>query len=229
VETARIAELLKPFFAAPYSERLGDGDLAAISSYIDLLLRWNARINLTAIRDSEKIVTRHFGESFFLARHLFPGGGEPTASAAATASPASVSQFRLADVGSGAGFPGIPIKLWAREISLTLIESNQKKMVFLREVCRALRLRDVNVQNERVEKAVAPAFDAVTLRAVERFGDVLPAAGNLVGRDGRLALLISSVQVATAKSKLAGFRWEHPIPIPMSELRRLLIGTKESE
>src|SRR6266851_4843730 len=68
MDTARIAALLEPFL----EPTLPPSQLDQISTYIDLLLRWNARINLTAIRDPDEIVTRHFGESFFLARHLFP-------------------------------------------------------------------------------------------------------------------------------------------------------------
>ena len=71
---ARIAELLDPFLG-PQGQTPDPRDLIShISTYIDILLRWNARINLTAIRDPEDIVTRHFGESLFAARHLFPSG-----------------------------------------------------------------------------------------------------------------------------------------------------------
>src|SRR6266478_3588407 len=76
MDTARIAALLQPFLEPSLPESL----LEQISIYIDLLLRWNARINLTAIRHPEEIVTRHFGESLFLARHLFPAGAPDSAS-----------------------------------------------------------------------------------------------------------------------------------------------------
>ena len=148
MHTQRIVELLEPFLgsdndATANDQRLTTNDLLNISTYIDLLIRWNARINLTAIRTEEEIVTRHFGESLFAARHLFPR-------VARAPSPASVSKTkvhapRLIDVGSGAGFPGLPIKIWAPEIDLTLIESNQKKATFLREVTRQLTLMDINV------------------------------------------------------------------------------------
>jgi 16S rRNA (guanine527-N7)-methyltransferase len=227
MKSARIAELLKPFFATAGGETLSNADLDAISTYIDLLLRWNARINLTAIRDPEEIVARHFGESFFAARHLFPERQNPMAPSA-SAFQASAHQLRLADLGSGAGFPGIPIKLWAREVSLTLIESNQKKAVFLREVCRSLKLNDVEIENARAEKTGAPRFDMVTLRAVERFGSVLPVAANLVRPGGQLILLISSAQAATAKSLLTDFHWGSPVPIPLSESRVLFAGASET-
>ena len=68
MQTARISALLEPFLNHPLSEQ----QLNQISIYTDLLQRWNARINLTAIRTEEEIVTRHFGESLFLARHVFP-------------------------------------------------------------------------------------------------------------------------------------------------------------
>src|SRR5580692_8861387 len=143
MEPDRIAELLQPFLApstlsfepchsearsAVESAVLCPAQLRNISTYIDILLRWNARINLTAIRDEEQIVTRHFGESLFAARHLFakPSSVVKDFDSANDQRPAT-NGIRIADVGSGAGFPGIPIKLWAPSISLTLIESNHKK------------------------------------------------------------------------------------------------------
>src|SRR5438270_8397189 len=114
----RIAELLVPFLGpAP----LADSELSSIRTYIDLLLKWNSKLNLTAIRDPEEIVTRHFGESLFAARQFFP---------------ACDSHDSVIDVGSGAGFPGLPLKLWSSSLNLTLIESNQRKATFLREVIR---------------------------------------------------------------------------------------------
>jgi 16S rRNA (guanine527-N7)-methyltransferase len=238
---ARIAELLEPFFAVPPKRRLdnhchseersdeesavqSDALLQSISTYIDILLRWNARINLTAIRDPEEIVTRHFGESFFAARHLFPR--EARAGQCETAASASVA-ITLADVGSGAGFPGIPIKLWAPYISLTLIESNHKKASFLREVTRALRLTDVNIQNIRADDLTGITFDVVTLRAVERFAAILPIAAALVAPGGRLALLVGSSQVDQARLGLPNLSWQKPESIPLSRSRALLVGRRQ--
>ena len=315
---ARIAELLKPFLgtydASIYSDHchseqrsaeacpersrresafLSTAQLHSISTYIDILLRWNARINLTAIRNPEDIVTRHFGESLFAARHLFPGVGTAApgcpperSSAPATAggigsvtaakrrqnaahgasrgldeerepAPKRRQQTTLADLGSGPGFPGIPIKLWAPQISLTLIESNHKKATFLREVARALTLTDINIQTTRAQdllsrdlvkrnavppssagehmreldatKAAAdvhPLFDVITLRAVERFADILPTAAALVAPGGRLALLIGSSQQGHVQANLPNLHWLAPVPVPLSMERRLLIGTR---
>jgi 16S rRNA (guanine527-N7)-methyltransferase len=210
----RIAELLEPFLPASWTRRFTEQDLLSISMYIDILRRWNARINLTAIRNEEEIVTRHFGESFFAAAHLFP-----------TPQGEAQSKYQaptVADVGSGAGFPGIPIKLWAPQIALTLIESNQKKATFLREVTRRLTLTNIDIKNVRAED-VAARFDLVTLRAVEQFKKILPISANLLATSGRLVLLISNAQVEQAFSILR-LNWQRPLPVPQSGARVLLIG-----
>ena len=231
---ARIAELLEPFLGLATATNLCHSEpvrssgeepallsplqLHNISTYIDILIRWNARINLTAIRNEDEIVTRHFGESFFAARHLFPSRSAPSASSA-------LKDVDVADLGSGAGFPGIPIKLWAPHISLTLIESNHKKATFLREVARALTLTDINIQNARAEILPPAQFDVVTLRAVEHFADALPVAARLLTPGGRLALLISSFQLELARAAIPGFTWSKPVLIPASATRVLLVGT----
>ena len=265
MDQASIAELLIPFLETPVSSHQSPAPgfetqnlLPDISTFIDILVRWTAKMNLTAIRDPEEIVTRHFGESLFAARHLFPNGnaaGGPfkpavglsgarqTRSAqparreetqqersvtAATGGPPPAPDFQLpslADVGSGAGFPGIPIKLWTPQIALTLIESNHKKVAFLREVARALTLTNINIQNTRVEVIPPASFDVVTLRAVERFENVLPAAGRLVAPGGRLSLLVSSAQLETVARLMPAFGWQEPIPIPHSSARVLAIAT----
>jgi 16S rRNA (guanine527-N7)-methyltransferase len=132
----------------------------------------------------------------------------------------------VADVGSGAGFPGIPIKLWAPGVSLTLIESNQKKATFLKEVTRALTLTDVNVQTNRAESLTDASFDVVTLRAVERFESILPVAARLVAPGGGLALLIGQTQLGSAQAALPALNWSHPIPVPTSKSRVLVTARK---
>jgi 16S rRNA (guanine527-N7)-methyltransferase len=257
MNTARIAELLEPFLRAPvappqrcHSEPAKAGEESAvlssaqlhdISTYIDILIRWNARINLTAVRDPDEIVTRHFGESLFAARHLFPttvheaavspplfpSGVRVGTAVQACPERSSAALTTVADLGSGAGFPGLPIKLWAPHISLTVIESNHKKATFLREVARALTLTDVDIQNTRAETVTGKAFDVVTLRAVERFESILPAAAALVGPAGRLALLIGASQYDRAHTSLRQFAWSAAVPIPTSRSRILLTGEKK--
>lgn len=207
MDTVRIAELLHPFAMSA----LSPVQLGSISTYIDLLLKWNARMNLTAVRVPEEMVTRHFGESLFAAQLLFPcppSGGS------------------VVDVGSGAGFPGLPLKIWNPGIHLTLIESNQKKATFLGEVARALTLTDVNVFCGRVEQYDGERADVVTLRAVERFETVLPLAASLVGSTARIALLISEGQVSTAQDLAPGFEWGSPSSIPGSSRRVVFLGAR---
>jgi len=214
-----------------------------------MLLRWNARINLTAIRDPEDIVPRHFGESLFAARHLFPvrhahaadevrdgrrgegGRGEGRRAALQgrvedQEETGALAPESIVDLGSGAGFPGLPIKLWAPQISLTLVESNHKKAAFLREITRALTLTDVNIQNARAETLTPMTYDVVTLRAIERFETILPTAAALVAPEGRLALLISSSQQSQARSALPHLAWSEPAPIPQSRSRILLVARR---
>jgi 16S rRNA (guanine527-N7)-methyltransferase len=236
MQASRIAELLDPYLGSPDARRLAPDALDNISTYIDLLQRWNARINLTAIRSEDQIITRHFGESLFLARHLFPRRSPgvkaftaPSATAAADDQRRTTNGvIKVADVGSGAGFPGIPIKLWAPEIFLTLIESNHKKATFLREVVRALTLTHVNIQNARAESLSDIKFDVVTLRAVEHFESILPIAAGLLAQGGRLALLIGESQLSQASSSLPSLNWFSPTPIPDSQSRVLAIATKPS-
>ncbi|HZC23055.1 MAG TPA: 16S rRNA (guanine(527)-N(7))-methyltransferase RsmG [Candidatus Binatia bacterium] len=218
---ARIAELLAPFLER---QPLSPLQLSSISTYIDILLRWNARINLTAIRDPEEIVTRHFGESLFAARHLFPAPSLEVPLCPPV--PSVVSALKVADLGSGAGFPGLPIKLWAPHIALSLIESNHKKATFLREVVRALTLTDINIQNARAESSSQRSYDLVTLRAVERFEAILPVAASLVADHGRLALLIGASQVRQLKAALPLHDIAVLLPIPCSNSRVLAVGKK---
>ena len=200
-----MADLLSPFLEGA---SLTSRQLGLLSTYFDLLMKWNAKINLTGLRAPEEIVTRHFGESLFAARLLFPH----------TATVQSVL-----DIGSGAGFPGLPLKIWAPALDLTLIESNQRRAAFLREVVRALSLPDVQVISDRAEKLSAQA-DLVTFRAVEHFEQILPVAHKLAKPGGRMAILIGSSQVETAISALEKVRWDPPVPIPLSRSRSLMVG-----
>lgn len=212
---ARIAELLAPFLCAPLSEQ----QLGQLAAYLEILHRWNARMNLTAVRDPEQVVTRHFGESLFAAQNLFPSGLTPHDS-------------HLADIGSGAGFPGLPIKIWAPELPVVLIESQNKKATFLREVIRALELPDITVSTSRAEdyrlavSGTKRPMTTITLRAVEKFDRILPVAARLA-QPGRLALLIGRPQVPIAQA-FDNLSWSEPVPIPLSLARVLLVGESRS-
>lgn len=202
-----LAELLRPFLVRPLSTE----QLRQVQGYLDLLLKWNAKISLTAIRAPAEIVERHFGESFFAAERA----GVADASS-------------LIDVGSGAGFPGLPMAILAPIAQVTLIESQQKKVAFLREVIRALELKNVNVYAGRAEDAKRKSR-IVTMRAVEKFEAVLPIAASLVQADGTLALLIGASQADSARKATTDFLWFDPISIPKSRERILIMGKRRHE
>jgi 16S rRNA (guanine527-N7)-methyltransferase len=229
MEAGQIAELLQPYLNAPAS--LNAGQLRAISIYIELLRRWNARVNLTAVRDPERIVTRHFGESLFLAAQLFPSSLAVSGAAAP----------QVADLGSGAGFPGLPLKIYVPELRLTLVESNHKKAAFLSEVIRALGLSHARVFSARLELGRRPGQtadvppelappDLVTMRAVERFEQALATAAGLIRsaagdqKPGRLALLLGRTQADRVPQLILDFLWQDAVPVPQSRERVLLIG-----
>jgi len=151
------------------------GVVEKLSAYLDLLLKWNARTNLTAIREPEEMVRRHFGESLFAGSLISEGTGT------------------LLDLGSGGGFPGIPIQILRPEISVTLAESQGKKAAFLREAARTLGLK-TTVWADRAEK-LSESFDVVAMRAVDKMGEMIPVAENLVRPGGYLMLLTTRVQV----------------------------------
>lgn len=203
VETAVIAQLLQPFI------QLDESRLCSISTYIDLLLKWNARINLTAIREPGEIVQRHFGESLFAAKYLLEQQLPQTA----------------IDLGSGAGFPGVPFAMLAPEVQVTLIESQQKKATFLKELIYSLGLRNAKVFSDRAENYPGTG-DLVMLRAVEKFEQVLPMAARLAKAGGRIALMIGSRQTESAKRLSSDVNWGNGIDVPCGTSRQLLIGTK---
>ena len=145
--------LLAPYLPTPPPDLI-----EKLSLYLDLLLKWNARTNLTSIRTPAEIVTRHFGESLFAAQHL----GTPAT---------------LLDYGSGAGFPGLPIALLRPEIHVTLAESQNKKATFLREAIRTLGLT-TEVFSHRAG-TLTTRYDCVTLRAVDAMLPSLAAATRL--------------------------------------------------
>ena len=181
-----------------------------IQQYIAILLRWNEKLNLTAIRDPLEILYRHFCES------MFAGGAIP------------VDKGRLADIGSGPGFPGIPLKIARPELELCLVESNVKKGTFLAEVVRELKLANSRVLISRYEELgeeIAP-LDYVCSRAVGEFGPFLAWAGSAQVQARQVILWIGGRDLEEAQ-KSKNWEWREPIPIPRSLQRYLLVGKKE--
>lgn len=200
---------------SPYITGLTPTQLDQVSTYLDLLQRWNAHMNLTSVRNPEHIVTRHFGESFFLARQPFIKDAAVTDGV----SPGAI------DVGSGAGFPGIPLKILHPQLTCMLVEAHQKKAVFLREVLRALHL-EADVRSERAEDLARKGTKAglVTMRAVEKFDSILPIAADLASSNGTLAVLVGSAQTQVAQQLLPNWRFRPFLPLPGAETRGILWG-----
>jgi 16S rRNA (guanine527-N7)-methyltransferase len=175
--------------------------------YLSLILRWNTRVNLTAIRDEEGILSRHFVESIACARAL----------------PHSIAT--MLDFGSGAGFPGIPIALCRPEISVTLAESQGKKAAFLHEALRVLGI-PAKIHTGRAE-TLTTEFDCVTLRAVDRMGLAVQAALQLVCPGGWLALMTTRSELEGLKAAAgAEFSWARVIALPGSQERVLALGER---
>jgi 16S rRNA (guanine527-N7)-methyltransferase len=194
-----IRELLEPYVPAVGSVELSDSLLGQVSQYLDLLIRWNARVSLTAIRRPEEMVERHFGESLFTGAQLanrLPMGAE------------------LLDYGSGPGFPGLPIQMLLPGVQVTVAESQSRKVAFLREVIRTLGL-SAEVWPRRVEEMPSGRrFDVVTMRAVEKMATTMEDAATRTREGGWVAALVGGgVELPGAEELL----------VPGSEQRRLLL------
>jgi len=142
-------------------------DLAGpLSDYLRLLLHWNRAYNLTAIRDPQQMVSRHLLDSLTLLPYIH--------------------QQSLADLGSGAGLPGIPLALARPQLQVTLVESNGKKARFLREVARQLALNNVEIVHLRIEAfARAAHYPHITARALASLADIVQAGGHLLAPKGQ--------------------------------------------
>jgi 16S rRNA (guanine527-N7)-methyltransferase len=184
--------------------------VSQIQRYIKILLAWNEKVNLTAIRDPLEILYRHFCESMYAA------GTVPLRSG------------RLADVGSGGGFPGLPLKILRPDLQVFLIESNVKKATFLAEVVRELELTNISVLVSRYEELgeeLAP-LDVVCSRAVGEFGPFLKWAASDLIAAGQVVLWIGRRDLEEVR-RVPGWEWDEPIPVPRSLQRLLLVGTRK--
>jgi len=184
--------------------------IASVQLYMSLLLAWNEKINITAIRDPLEMLYRHFCESMYAAVAVPLQGG------------------RLADVGSGGGFPGLALKIIRPELQVFLIESNVKKATFLAEVVRELAIADGRVLVSRYEELgeeITPV-DFVCSRALGEFERFLNWAGSERVTASQVVLWAGGRDVEEIK-KIRGWGWREPIPIPHSLQRFLLVGSRE--
>src|SRR5258708_2595020 len=184
--------------------------VSSIQRYMVMLLAWNEKVNLTAIRDPLEVLYRHFCESMY----------------AAAAVPLTAG--RLADVGSGGGFPGLALKIARPDLQVFLIESNVKKATFLAEVVRELGLADTRVMVSRYEELgeeIAPV-DFVCSRALGEFGKFLSWASSERVAASNSVLWVGGRDIEEIK-KIGGWTWKEPIPIPKSLQRVLLVGVRQ--
>lgn len=192
---------------APFSVDVDDWLASQISRYVETLLFWNHKVNLTAITGHDEILQRHFGESMFGAQLIDRRDG------------------LLVDVGSGAGFPGLALKLACPSLRVRLIEPVLKKAVFLSEVVRALDLSGVEVLRGRIAEFRDQLPDYVTARAVGSLPELLAwSHGSLVGQAGRLILWLGREDAELASGR-ANWDWSDPVTIPCSVNRVILRGT----
>src|SRR6266436_6689527 len=187
-----------------------DDQVLQIQQYIKILLAWNEKVNLTAIRDPLEILHRHFCESMYAAEAI------------------PLEKGRLADVGSGGGFPGLALKIIRPGLHVFLVESNIKKVTFLAEVIRELGLSGAQVLARRYEELgeeMAPV-DYVCSRALGEFPSFLEWAGSEQIAAKQVILWIGARDLLEIQ-KINTWDWQEPIPVPNSLRRLLLVGTKK--
>ena len=203
---SQINEALKPYGVLPTVDLLG-----GIKTYIELLLKWNKSVSLTTITEPEEILRFHFGESLF-ALPMLP-----------------VEKSRLADVGSGAGFPGLPLAMARSSLAVTLIEPNAKKFAFLNEVIRQTGLSNATAVRARTSdlRSSQDRVDAVTARAVGQCEDLLGWANEKLTPGGKLILWVGD-QDAKNIVRDTGFQWDTPVLIPHTDHRVILVGNAKS-
>ena len=140
------------------------------SSYLDLLVKWNKKINLTSEKTAQEILKRHIFDSLQYCRTVLPND-------------------RIIDIGSGAGFPGIPLKIMYPNLNITLVESQRKRCSFLDVVIHQLNFKKIIIINERAEE-ISPAniVDVVILRAISDINSCLKLATRFLGKGGKVVL-----------------------------------------
>ena len=183
---------------------------ARVRRYVDLLLRWNRRVSLTTITDTSEILRFHFGESLFAIQVAEIAGG------------------RLADVGSGAGFPGLPLAMAIPELEGVLLESNGKKAAFLAEARRELRIENVTIHHGRTESlASSEKFDIIAGRAFGDYERLLSWSREHLDTAGRVVLWLGAAQAEEVQA-ISRWKWGERVQIPGTKGRFVLVGSPTS-
>lgn len=199
----RIREALLPYGISADQE-LCNG----IRIYVGTLLRWNEKIALTTVTDPDEILRTHFGESFF------------------ATSVAGITEGRVADIGTGAGFPGIPIRMVRPTVKLTLVDPIAKKTAFLGEILRNLVISDAAIIRCRMEELPAdlPDFDLITTRALGKYENFVRWSKTRISQSGSIMLLLGESDTREVL-KDRTWAWREPVQIPQSRGRFVLLGS----
>ncbi|KAF0159217.1 MAG: 16S rRNA (guanine527-N7)-methyltransferase [Syntrophaceae bacterium] len=207
--------------ARPLGVELGDKEIALFNLYQSELLKWNAKTNLISEKTAGEIVTRHFLDSLTAAKYI------------------TYSNTRLIDIGCGAGFPGIPLKIALPSIQLSLLETNRKKVSFLKHIIRLLNLDQTQTLHDRTENVVRTEtwrekFDVVISRAAFKLTDLLPLGDYFLAPDGLLITLKGPDVSAELDAALTGGNeskicqvFQHDIIMPLlGPPRKIIIFQK---
>lgn len=185
---------------------LEPAQVEAMLAFVEELADWNTRMNLTAIKDPAEVVDKHLLDSLAVMPHL--------------------KGLSVADIGTGAGFPGLPLAIADLDRHYTLVESTGKKAEFVRHAVAMLRLPNVEVVQGRAE-ALKPSqlFDSVISRALGPLADFVRVAGHLAARGGRLLAMKGRVPEVELKTLPSGWKAlvVHPIRVPGLDAERCLV------
>lgn len=182
--------------------------------YLQLLQKWNATYNLTAIRDCGQMVTHHLLDSLAVLPHL--------------------SGRRLLDVGTGAGLPGIPLAIAVPELQVTMVDSNSKKTAFVQQAISELELRNASVICARAEKMPldGPPYEMIITRAYSDIAGTLAQVRHLLAPSGRLLAMKGQRPDAELAGLPAPFVALHVVPLQVPSLdaarHLVIIGTEDS-
>lgn len=192
-------------------------DIAPANEFIDAFLiyltelkKWNRAINLTGLKKDEDIVVKHFIDSLLYLRSI------------------PESELIIADVGSGAGFPGIPIKIVRPELKMYLIEVSSKKATFLRYITKKIDIQKIEIIEKRVEDIKVnidlPTVDIAVTRALFTVKEFIKKASHIVKKGGKL--ILNKGPKVFEELKLLNANVEHrvlPLNLPISSIKRYII------
>lgn len=216
-----LQEILKDG-AKAFNIELNDNQIESFLKYKDVLKEWNEKINLTAIEDDNEIIIKHFIDSLSIIPYLLPIAHSPS------------PELKVIDIGTGAGFPGIPIKIIMDNAKVSLFDSLDKRVKFLAEVVRVLNLKKIDAVHGRAEdfgikKDFREAFDVVTARAVANLPVLLEYCLPFVKVGGLfIAMKGSSTEEVEGSSKalrILGGKIEEikEVTLPFSDFKRNII------